>query len=91
MQDLQEVTQEVHYENFRAERLANGAVAPKKTKWVSVLFGATFLLSQLSLVMRKPVFGVSDQVRHKPGCTKTEDDYRLEISDLGSKGIELSV
>ena len=36
MQDLQEVTQEVHYENFRAERLANGAVAPKKTKWVSV-------------------------------------------------------
>lgn len=32
MQDLQEVTQEVHYENFRAERLANGAVAPKKTK-----------------------------------------------------------
>ena len=37
MQDLQEVTQEVHYENFRAERLANGAVAPKKTKWVLVL------------------------------------------------------
>ena len=23
----------------------------------------------MSLVVRKPVFGVSDQVRHKPGCT----------------------
>ena len=23
--------------------------------------------------VRKPVFGVSDQVRHKPGCTATED------------------
>ena len=28
---------------------------------------------QLSLVVRKPVFGVSDQVPHKPGCTATED------------------
>ena len=37
--------------------------------------------------MRKPVFGVSDQVRHKPGCTTTEDAERLEISDLGSRGI----
>ena len=27
----------------------------------------------LSLVVRKPVFGVSDQVPHKPGCTTTED------------------
>ena len=26
----------------------------------------------LSLVLRKPVFGVSDQVPHKPGCTVTE-------------------
>ena len=39
---------------------------------------------QMSLVARKPVFGVSDQVRHKPGCTTTEDGWRLEISDLGS-------
>ena len=29
--------------------------------------------SQMSLVVRKPVFGVSDQVRHKSGCTATED------------------
>ena len=37
--------------------------------------------------MRKPVFGVSDQVRYKPVCGATEDGYRLEISDLGSRGI----
>ena len=36
-------------------------------------------LGQLSLVVRKPVFGVSDLVRHKPGCAATEDDWRLEI------------
>ena len=27
----------------------------------------------LSLVVRKPVYGVSDQVPHKPVCTVTED------------------
>ena len=27
----------------------------------------------MSLVVRKPVFGVSDQVPQKPGCTATED------------------
>ena len=32
---------------------------------------------------------VSDQVRHKPGCTATEDSQRLEISDLESRGIVL--
>ena len=37
------------------------------------------VLKYLSLVVRKPVFGVSDQVPHKPGCTATEDGYRLEI------------
>ena len=34
--------------------------------------------------MRKTVFGVSDQVRQKPGCTATEDGQRLEISDNGT-------
>ena len=45
----------------------------------------------MSLVVRKPVFGVSDQVRHRPGCTATEDDQKLEISDLdeGVNGIPL--
>ena len=35
-----------------------------------------FLLTRLyhlSLVVRKPVFGVFDLVPHKPGCTATED------------------
>ena len=50
-----------------------------------------FDCSHMSLVVRKPVFGVSDQVRHKPVCTATEDGERLEISDVGSRGIELSV
>ena len=33
------------------------------------------------------MFGVSDQVRHKPGCTIKEDGYMFEISDLGSRGV----
>ena len=41
----------------------------------------------LSLVLRKPVFGVSDQVSHKPVCTVTEDGEMLEISDLGIEGL----
>ena len=41
--------------------------------------------------MRKMVFGVSDQVRHKPGCTAIQDGWRLEISDLDRGGIVLSV
>ena len=45
----------------------------------------------MSLVVRKPVFRVSDQVPQKPGCTTTHDGYRLEIFDLGSEGIILSV
>ena len=36
----------------------------------------------MSLVVRKPVFGVFDQVRHKLGLTATEDGQRLEISDM---------
>ena len=32
---------------------------------------------------------VSDLVRHKPGCTATEDGLRLEISDLERRGIVL--
>ena len=40
---------------------------------------AAMQVCYLSLVVRKPVFGVSDQVRHKLGCTTTEDGYRLEF------------
>ena len=41
--------------------------------------------------MRKPVIGVSDQVQHKPGRTATESGKRLEISNLGRRGIVLSM
>ena len=34
---------------------------------------------------------VSEQVRHKLGCTATEDGQRLEFLDLESRGIVLSV
>ena len=37
--------------------------------------------------MRKPVFAVSDQVRHKPSCAVTENGKSLEISFLGRRGI----
>ena len=34
---------------------------------------------------------VSDKVRYKPDYTATEDGKKLEISDLGSRGIVLSL
>ena len=40
---------------------------------ISKTWEKVHILWYLSLVVRKPVFGVSDQVRHKPGCTATED------------------
>ena len=48
-------------------------------------------LYDLSLVVGKSVFGVSDQIPQKPGCTATEDGCRLEISDLGRRGFVQSV
>ena len=39
--------------------------------------------------MRKPVFGVSDQVRLKSGCAATESCQKLEIFEFGSRGIVL--
>ena len=33
---------------------------------------------------------VSEQVRHKPGCTSTEKSKKLEILDLSRRGIVLS-
>ena len=57
---------------------------------VTKMIADNFIMSH---VVRKPVFGVSNQVRHKPGCSTTEDGLRLEISDLGStcRGIVLSM
>ena len=41
--------------------------------------------------MRKPVFLVSNQVRHKAGCRTTEDGQWHEISHQGSRGIVYAV
>ena len=48
-------------------------------------------IGNMSLIVRKLVFKISYLVRHNPGCTAKEDGQRLEISDLGSRGILLSV
>ena len=45
----------------------------------------------MSRIMRKPVLGICGQVWCKSGCTATEDGKRLEILDLGTKGIALSM
>ena len=44
----------------------------------------------MSQCIRKPALWGSDQVRHKPACTSTEDGKRLEILDLESREIALS-
>ena len=47
------------------------------------------LKDDLSSDTRKPVFGVSDQLRHKPACTVTEKGYKLELLDLKRRGFVL--
>ena len=46
--------------------------------------------TNMSLVTRKPVFGVCDQGRLKPACAATEARQTLEISDIETRGIILS-
>ena len=36
----------------------------------------------MNRIMRKPVYGVFDKVRHKPGCTTTYDGSTLGILNL---------
>ena len=62
---------------------------PRKNSVTSA--GSEYEIYHMSLVVRKPVFGVSDLVRHKPGCAITEDDLRLEIVCLGRRGIVLAM
>ena len=47
--------------------------------------------NEMSRDARKPVFGVSDQVRHKPVCAVSENGKKLEISDIRRSGNILSV
>ena len=44
----------------------------------------------MSLVMRKPVFGVSSQVRLKLVCTAIEASWNLEILDIETRDTILS-
>ena len=37
--------------------------------------------------MRKPVFGFSNQIQHKTGCTASENRFRLAISDLSFRAV----
>ena len=48
---------------------------------ILLLYILTMRLIIMTHAMKEPVFGVSDQVRHKPRCTATEDEQRFEISD----------
>ena len=45
----------------------------KKVKTENPLILIDEVRFTVSHVVKKPVFGVSDQVRLKPGCTTTED------------------
>ena len=46
---------------------------------------------KFELCHEKTNIPVSDLVQHKPGCTTIEDGLRLEISDLDTRGIVLSM
>ena len=48
-------------------------------------------MTNMSCIRRKPVFGVIDQVQHKPGCAATGERQRLEILNLECGGIVLHV
>ena len=50
-----------------------------------------FQLGNMSSGFQETWLRVSNWVGHKQGCTTTEDGYRLEISDLGSTVIILSM
>lgn len=55
MQDLQEVTQEVHYENYRSERLAKGVPVPKRTTYDYYYYIVICYKRSIFLYYSKPV------------------------------------
>ena len=59
-----------------------------KIYFISQLMACT---KNMSHFVGKPIFELSDQVQHKPICISKEDGQRLETSDLGSRGIVLSM
>ena len=74
---------------FRAHARPAHCLEPQRTygepfqKAVAMVIFAWYF----SLGVRKPTIWVSDEVRHKPGCTVIEESFKLEISDLEKRGI----
>ena len=68
---------EIPKTGFLITRLIFFYLGSKETKVLISLHGSTadlhLCFSHMSLVVRKPVFGVSDLAQHKPGCAVTED------------------
>ena len=64
------------YNNNRAKKLKfkkYEKIDLKHNYIVPLVMKSEVMPFRLSLVVRKLVFGVFDQVQHKPGCTTTED------------------
>ena len=85
----------IHAQDSHAKLFLNeyGIVVNANKAVVSFLFVlcVLFLNRNMSRVIRNPVLGVSDKVRHQRDCTTTKDSKRLEIFGLGSRGIVLSM
>ena len=72
--------------------MVKGAIVHKKIEKIAPFTTKGAVFEQLHKnTCLWAVFGESDQVRHKPGCTATEYGKRLEILDLGSNGVMLSM
>ena len=65
-------------------------VTVRVTIFVDEVFRTQDLRTNLSLVTKKTVVGVTDQVRLKPGWAASEASKSLEILDIETRGIILS-
>ena len=67
---------EAFHENLRQEKHKTLAMQAEVEELEKSIHGKLIVVCSclhMSLIVRKPVFGVFDQVRHKRGCTTTED------------------
>ena len=71
--DESESAEEVGWERYEYRNFTHsGTQVKRKLVLVKKTTKIGELYQHLSRNARKPVFGVSDQVRHKPACTVTE-------------------
>ena len=79
-------------EEGRANRVDPAQTASTEAVWSGpALFAhVPIFRSYMSLITRKPVFGVSDQVRLKLACSADETSQGLKISDIETRDIILS-